>query len=85
MNEMQAYSSFGCMLSIKYPKEMDHDNLSFKSNVNLFKNIFYSLTKEQAFLDSFEADSSFIPLTEGSSNEYYECIDTNGKVNYNKI
>jgi len=85
LNEVEAHSAFSSVLSIKYPKEIEYSKLDYKSNVNLFKTIFYSLTGEQLFLDSLESNASYIPLKENGNTEYYECIDVNGKVVYNKL
>lgn len=85
LTNQEAQSAFSTLLSIKYPKEMDPEQLSFKSTVNLFKTVFYGLTDNQAFLEDLEPDSSYLPLHEDGSTHYYECIDTNGNVSYQKL
>lgn len=73
-------SVFSAMLAVKWPKELDQNQLEIKSNVNLFKTVFYALSGEEKFLEELEVNNSYIPHYENGLANFYECIDKDGQV-----
>ncbi|GAA4245744.1 MULTISPECIES: hypothetical protein [Winogradskyella] len=84
-NNLEIKSAFSSMLSIKWPKDVDSEDLMYKSNVNLFRYIFYTLSKNEDLLINSVANSSFLPLKESGSANYYEYIDDNGRFVFNNL
>ena len=80
LNEEEIKSVFSAMLSIKWPNELQTDTLSFKSNVNLFRNLFYALSVNHKLIENQENNNSYIPFYDNGIADYYECIDSDGKV-----
>lgn len=75
LKPIEVISSFSSILSVKWPQNIESQNLEFKTNVNLFYNIFYALSGDEVFIDNLQANTSFLPLIENGKVLYYECID----------
>lgn len=80
LSSEETISSFSSILSIKWPKKIDPEGLNFKTNVNLFRNIFYSLSKNDIFLKDQQENISFIPFFENGKAVNYKVIDENRNV-----
>lgn len=79
LNKTEALSVFSSLLSIKWPKSINLDNATnYTSNVNLFRNLFYALSKNKSLLDNLEGNESFLPLKNGEYNGYYKYFDNDG-------
>jgi hypothetical protein len=85
LDTLETISTFSSMLSIKWPKQMSSSNLNYSSNVNLFRNIFYVLSKNENLIDSYKENSSFLPLKENGNASYYEYIDDKGNFVFNEV
>ena len=85
LNEQETASVFTSILSVKWPNNEVPDNLSLKSSVNIFRNMFYYLSDNPLVLESYQSDSSFIYTMENNFVEVYECLDENGTYGYKKI
>ncbi|PKA83617.1 sulfatase-like protein [Ulvibacter sp. MAR_2010_11] len=85
LTETETISVFSSLLSIKWPNNEVPDSLSFKSNVNLFRNIFSYLSDDKSLLNNLEPDKSFRPKYDGWSANYYECITEDYKVVFDVI
>jgi len=85
LNHLETISAFSSMLSIKWPKDYIPDGLTFKSNVNLFRNVFYTLSKNDKLLSNSKDNSSFLPLMENGKANYYQYIDDKGNFVFNKV
>jgi hypothetical protein len=85
LNEEEIVSAFNSMLSIKWPNNIDASALEFKSNVNLFRNIFSVLAEDTTLLKSKEANNSYIPLKENGEVIFYQCIDEDYNAAYKLI
>jgi len=85
LNEMEVRSMFSVLLSVKWPNDEAPQNLKFKSNVNLFRNLFSYLSEDPLILKSYQADKSFIYTMENNFVEVYECLDENGEFGYIKL
>ncbi|GAA3569893.1 hypothetical protein GCM10022395_19410 [Snuella lapsa] len=75
LNPTEIKSAFSSMLSIKWPQKINSKGLKFKSNVNLFRNVFYSLTENKNLEKKTLEDTSFIPYFENGNYSFYKCID----------
>lgn len=85
MDAIETSSAFSSMLSIKWPQYLEDNDIEFHSSVNLFRNIFYSLSQDNSLLKYREKDESYIPLKENGTLNYYKCIDDNGIMVFEKI
>lgn len=85
LNEAETASVFSVLLSIKWPEGQAPDNLNFKTNVNLFRNLFYHLSDDPIFMKSYQADKSYLYNLANDKMEVYQCIDENGKYGYIKV
>lgn len=85
LDSIETISCFSSMLSIKWPREVNHESIKFGSSINLFNNVFYSLSNASILLDNLNSNSSFIPLNANLGADFYECIDDSGKVVFNKV
>lgn len=85
LNNLEALSTFSSLLSIKWPNESFSENLDYKSNVNLFRNVFYELSKNESLLKNSKDNSSFLPLKDNGKANYYQYIDNEGNFVFNKI
>lgn len=85
LNDIEVSSVFNSLLAIKWPKDVSVPNIEITSSVNLFRKVFYYLTKGNENLKVQEANCSYIPFYDGFFAEYYECIDDKGNINYKKI
>jgi len=85
LNEAEANSVFSALLSIKWPEGLTPENLNFKTNVNLFRNLFYHLSDDPIFMKSYQADKSYLYNLASDKMEVYQCIDENGEYGYIKI
>lgn len=85
LNEAETASVFSVLMSIKWPEGQVPENLNFKSNVNLFRNVFYHLSDDPLLMKSYQADKSYLYNLESGQMEVYQCIDENGKYGYIKV
>ncbi len=85
LSELEAISVFSSLLSIKWPDGDVPEDLSFRSNVNLFRTIFSYLSDDPSLLNYKEEDKSFIPLYDGSRADFFECINEDYEVQYRKL
>lgn len=84
LTELETISVFSSLLAIRWPNN-NVPSLNFKSNVNLFLNVFAYLSEDASILNYLEADKSFIPRYDGGSADFYECINENYQVEYIKL
>ncbi|WP_298900077.1 hypothetical protein [uncultured Psychroserpens sp.] len=84
IDSVEAISAFSSMLSIKWPSDLKHDNLEFKSSVNLFRVLLNGMAERKLFDDDLD-NNSYIPNNESGTFEFYKVIDESGKVFYDKI
>jgi hypothetical protein len=85
LSEIETVSVFSSLLAIKWPDNTIPDNSTFKTNVNLFRNVISHLSEDVSLLDALEEDTSYIPRYEGTRGVFYECIDANDIVEYKKL
>lgn len=85
LNNLETRSTFTSMLSIKWSKYNTSKELSYKSNVNLFRNLFYVLSENEDLLKNSEDNSSYLPLKENGKANYYQYIDDKGNFVFNKV
>ena len=85
LTEEEMISAFSSMLSIKWPKDVKGNRVDFKTNVNVFRNIFSALAEDTSLLRFKETNSTFIPLKEKGEVTYYQCIDEDDNVVYKII
>ncbi|WP_047545155.1 sulfatase-like hydrolase/transferase [Psychroserpens sp. Hel_I_66] len=85
MSPIETLSCFSSILSIKWPRDIKTNNLEFRSNVNLFRSIFYNLSEEGILLKNKEKNESYIPLREDGKFNYYKCIDDNRNITHEKM
>jgi hypothetical protein len=84
-NNTEVLSAFSSVLSIKWQEELKPKAFPFKSNVNLFRSVFYALSGNEDLLKNIKDNSSFLPLKENGSANYYQYIDDKGNFVFNKI
>lgn len=85
LNATETMSVFSVLLSIKWPDNDVPNHLEFKSNVNVFRNLFFYLSGDPLLLKSYQPDKSFIYNLEHGPLEVYQCIDENGNYGYKKL
>jgi hypothetical protein len=85
LNYQEVISSFSSLLSIKWPDGYESEDLNYMSNVNLFRNVFYTLSKNDKLLNNLNDNSSFLPLKENGKANYYQYLDDKGKFVFKKI
>lgn len=79
------YSAMSSALAIKWPNgERPSEELSFKSSVNLFTNIFAYLSDNYNILEHTRENASFLEIEEGAPNGVYKVIDENGNIVFEK-
>lgn len=84
MNELETISTFSSMLAIKWPSQLANNTLEFKSTVNLFRTVFYGLSRQDEFKITLP-NTSYIPMYENGKAEFYECINANGNVVFKRF
>lgn len=85
LNEMEVSTMFSVLLSIKWPIDVEPQNIDLKTNVNLYRSLFYYLSEDPLLLKSYQTDNSFIYTMENNFVEVYQCLDENGVFGYKKI
>lgn len=85
LNHQEAVSTFSSLLSIKWPKSVGTSNLSFKSNVNLFRNLFFALSSNEYLLKGLKDDSSYLPLKNEDGVNFYQYINDKGEVVFEHV
>tara|TARA_R100000935_G_C2824761_1_gene161686 strand:+ start:304 stop:1794 length:1491 start_codon:yes stop_codon:yes gene_type:complete len=81
----ETISAYNSLLAIRWPEGVNTD-VSIKTNVNLFRNIFAVLSENRSLLATSEPNTSYIPMYDsflGAS--YYKCISEDYKVVFDKI
>lgn len=85
LNAAETASVFSVLLSVKWPDGTAPEDLSFKTNVNLFRNVFYHLSNDERLMKSYQPDISYLYNLANGPMEVYQCIDENGKYGYIKV
>ncbi|WP_179022465.1 sulfatase-like hydrolase/transferase [Winogradskyella forsetii] len=85
MTQVEAQSIFSSLLSIKWPKDCNSVDINYKSNVNLFRKVFYTLSGNEDLLNNSKDNSSFLPLKEKGKTNYYRYIDNVGNFVFENI
>lgn len=85
LNKSETISAFSSLLNIKWPNDINSSNVEFKSNVNLFKKVFYILSENKAFINELDDNSSYLPLKDENGTNFYQYIDDQGNVVFNNI
>ncbi|MEL6812660.1 MAG: hypothetical protein AAFP76_15125, partial [Bacteroidota bacterium] len=57
LNAMETSSIFTVLMSVKWPNNDIPEGLTMKTNVNLFRNIFYYLSEDKTLLESYQEDT----------------------------
>ncbi len=80
------YSTFGAMLSIRWPNnEVPKTDSSLKSCVNVFRVLFSYLSNDEKYLQQLQSDASYLILKEDADPGVYEYIDDKGKIVFKKV
>ena len=85
LDSIETISAFSSQLSIDWPEGADTEDLEFRSNVNLFRNVLTYLSGDRSLLNAMEPDDSYLPLYEGSRASFYRCIDDTGNTEYTLV
>ncbi|NND61654.1 MAG: hypothetical protein HKN48_00515 [Flavobacteriaceae bacterium] len=85
LNEIETISVFSSLLSIKWPNNQVPQNLEFRSNVNLFRNLFSYLSDNEEYLLYEEEDGSYLPLYTGLNADFFRLLDDEGNFGYQKV
>lgn len=85
LNELETHSVYTAIMSVRYPGDSIPADLTMRSGVNVFRNLFFHLSKDSLLLKSYQPDSSIIYTMENDFVEVYKCIDENGVYGYKKI
>lgn len=85
LNKQEILSSFSSVLSIKWPKSIKSSNIEFKSNVNLFRNLFYTLSGNDALIKNKALDASYLPLRDASNFGYYKYMNNSGEFVFESV
>ena len=85
LDKQEALSSFSSILSIKWPEAIKHDSLTFKSNVNLFRNLFYALSENEQLKDNLKENSSYLPLQVNGNTDVYQYFDDKGNYVFEQV
>ena len=78
------YSIFTSALAIKWPDGIEPYDEDLRTNVNLFRVLFSSLSKDRTFLDHLEADHSYAIIAKGAPFGVYKVIDEDGVVGFER-
>ena len=65
LSPLEATSVFSSLLSIKWPQGLNAEGIEFRSNVNLFRQLFAVMSGDKQWLNNLEANESFVPLYDG--------------------
>lgn len=80
------YTTFGAMLSIRWPNgEAPEMDSNFKSCVNVFRILFSYLGNDETYLKHLQEDGSYLILNEGAMPGVYQYIDDNGTIVFKKV
>src|SRR5690606_35545618 len=85
LKDDEIFSTFSSILSIKWPNDVSAERLEFKTNVNLFRQIFYGLSKNNVFLKDPPNNSSYLQLKTEGEVIIYEALDDYKKPVFNQI
>ena len=85
LSNKEIISSFSSLLSVKWPKKINTDTISFKTPVNLFRKIFYQLSDNSSFITDLQENSSYLPYKKNGNYNYYKCIDGDRNVIFERI
>lgn len=80
------YSIFSSALAIKWPtnEQPSEEELTFRSSVNLFLNLFSYLAEDNSILTHKQENASFLKIKEGAEEGVYKVIDENGNIVFEK-
>ncbi|WP_417874050.1 sulfatase-like hydrolase/transferase [Xanthomarina gelatinilytica] len=80
------YTTFGAMLSIRWPNsEVPEIDSNLKSCVNVFRVLFSYLGDENKYLQNLQEDGSYLIIKNGAEPAVYEYIDDNGNIVFKKV
>lgn len=85
LNEAETASVFSALMSVKWPDNEVPTDLTFKSNINTFRNLFYYLSEDPVLMKSYQPDISYLYNLASGSMQIYQCIDENGNYGYVKV
>ncbi len=74
------YSIFTSALAIKWPENMSPYDEHLKTNVNLFRVLFSSLSENPSHLEHLESDDSYAIIAQGAPFGVYKVINAQGDV-----
>ncbi|MBO6632394.1 MAG: hypothetical protein JJ936_12730, partial [Psychroserpens sp.] len=86
-DETELNSIYSVLAAIKW-NGYDHEDvdLSFRSNVNLFRILFAALSEDKTYLEDLEDDSSYNLLKDSMYfNAVNQVIDSDGNFVFNKL
>lgn len=80
------YTTFGAMLSIRWPNnEVPEIDSNLKSGVNVFRILFSYLGDDQKYLKHLQDDGSYVILKEEAEPGVYQYIDDEGNIIFKKV
>ncbi len=79
-NRDLVYSIFTSALAIRWPENVVANDEQLKTNVNLFRVLFSSLSNESKYLDHLESDDSYAIIAKGAPFGVYKVIDNSGEM-----
>jgi hypothetical protein len=80
------YTTFGAILSIKWPNgEVPQIDSNLKSCINVFRILFSYLSDDNKYLQHLEEDGSYLILKDGADPGVYKYIDGNGTIVSKKV
>lgn len=83
-NRDKLYSMFGANLAIYWPAGVPKNNDSIKTTVNVFRNLFSYLAKDERLLENLQEEGSYLPILSGASKGVYQVLDTHGNIVFKK-
>lgn len=78
------YSIFSSALAIKWPEGLEVNDEQLRTNVNLFRVLFSSLSKEPKYLDHLESDDSYAIIAKGAPFGVYKVINNDGEMSFER-
>lgn len=78
------YSIFTSALAIKWPEDVKANDEQLRTNVNLFRVLFSSLSDDSKYLDHLESDDSYAIIAKGAPFGVYKVINDQGEVSFDK-
>ena len=85
LSRLEATSVFSSLLSIKWPEGLSPQDIEFRSSVNLFRKLLVVMSGDKQWLNSLEANDSYVPLYDGGRANFYKYIDDEGNPVFEKV